>query len=139
MRRRSFVLIVATSLIVGGVIFYWKFAERDEQKRRLEYQRITQHYSDVLKPGMTRAEVENLLRSRKQAFTRFCCVGKRQTPYADEVKLGEGTRKGQWPCTATNIYIDLEFEATEPHSETEARDSDRLLRVIPGEGMQPCL
>ena len=64
--------MLRTSRAVHG----WKLrrpgTERKE-KREAAYQAKLLSYSDVLKPGMTRKNVEDFLRGKDVAFGQLCC------------------------------------------------------------------
>ena len=141
MKKHWFALATTVVLLVAaGFVLYPRFAQRAEQKRQAEYQHITESYSDALRQGMSRAEVEAYIRSRKQTFTQMCCVGAIRNAWADLIKIGEAKSPTlKWPCTGTNIYVAFEFDASEPPSTPKATDSDRLLSVTLFQQPQPCL
>src|SRR5262249_12960824 len=141
MKKHLFALATTVVfLVAAGFVLYPRLARRAEEKRQVEYQHITESYSDELKQGMNRAEVEAYIRSRKQTFSQMCCVGASRNAWADLIKIGEGTSPtAKWPCTGTNIYVAFEFDASEPRSTPKAADSDRLLSVTLFQQPQPCL
>jgi len=137
-KKRWAVLLGAVLLIAGGAIFiHNNLARRAEQKRQIDYRRITTEYSDALKRGTNRAEVETYIRSRGQSFQQMCCVGTRRDAWADLIKIGE--ENAPWYCSKNNVYVAFEFDAPEPRSTTKALDNDRLLSVTLYQRLEECL
>src|SRR5947208_1970697 len=109
--KRWLVFVVAIGAIVcvfvGTRIVRGKRAQRD---RDVVYQRTLRSYSEVLRPGMTRREVEDYLRTRSVSFLQMCCVDQKDSSknvYDDLAKIGE--EDAPWYCSEKNIYIAFEF------------------------------
>jgi hypothetical protein len=65
-------------------------------------------YSQHLKPGMTRKEVEDYFRSNKIAFAQMCCIQPHKThPLDDLVKVG--TQHFPIPCGDQSYYVAFIF------------------------------
>src|SRR5260370_36476145 len=62
-------------------------AQSAMEKREAAYQTKLQSYSDVLKPGMTRKNVEDYLREKGVAFGQLCCIDEKSA-FADLVYIG---------------------------------------------------
>jgi hypothetical protein len=107
-----------------------------QQKREAAYQAKLQTYSDVLKPGMTRKNVEEYLRAKGVAFGQYCCIDE-QSAYADLVTIGK--EKHPWYCEAHNVYIAFQFAAVEPHKSGAAFDSDALKSITIYHKLEGCL
>ena len=90
---------------------YWKEQAREARERT--YQSTLGVYSNDLKPGLTRKNVEAYLRERRLDFERMCCVG-RSSYYADLVKIGE--EAASWYCSDEYVYMAFEFAAVKPHT-----------------------
>jgi Resolvase, N terminal domain len=56
--------------------------------RELQYRSVVKQYSDRLKPGMSRIEVETYLRSNDHAFRQMCRIGVERDAWADLVNYG---------------------------------------------------
>ena len=123
------ILVLATGIRDAG-------GQSAQQKREAGYQARLQSYSDILKPEMTRKNVEDYLRTKGVAFTRLCCIDERSA-YADLVKIG--TEKHPWYCEAHNVYIAFQFAAADPHKVVEAYDSDTLKRITIFHHLDGCL
>jgi hypothetical protein len=95
-----------------------------EQKREAVYQAAVQSYSEVLKPGMTRKDVENYLRAKGTPYVTTCCVVERS---ASTVLVRIGKEKHPWYCSEHVVYIAFVL-IDEPHS--EARNSNRPSDVL---------
>jgi hypothetical protein len=111
-------------------------AQSKREKREAAYQTKLQSYSDVLKPGMTRKNVEDYLRAKGVAFGQICCIEERSA-YADIVTIGK--EKHPWHCEAHNVYIAFQFAAVEPHKGWEAYDSDTLKSITVFHKLEGCL
>jgi hypothetical protein len=107
-----------------------------KQKREAGYQTKLQSYSDVLKPGMTRKNVEDYLRAKSAAFGQLCCIDERSA-LADLVKIGK--EKHPWYCEEHIVYIAFQFAAVEPHKGWEAYDSDTLKTITIFHKLEGCL
>ena len=63
---------------------------RAQTQPEATYQSIVEPYSKTFKPGMTRKEVENNLRTKNARFQQTCCFEGRRTP-DDLVKIGSSS------------------------------------------------
>src|SRR5262249_29974045 len=75
------VLIIAALGAMGfGVRFGLRHQMelRTKREREARYQAALVSYTNALKPGMKRQEVEDLLRARKVEFRQLCCVEQHQ-------------------------------------------------------------
>jgi hypothetical protein len=113
-----------------------------QKKREAAYQKILHLYQQVLKPGMTRKDVEEYLRANGKTFRQLCCIhfksgGKHS--WDDEVKIGQ--EDPPWFCGENNVYIGLEFgDSEKPHDEfSRADDSDTLQSVSLSHQLEVCL
>jgi hypothetical protein len=94
-------------------------------RRNAQYRRALKAYSEVLRPGMKRSEVENyFIMSKYVSFDRSCCVGPKQGAFDDLVEIGH--EKAGWVCQEQFVYVAFEFSAVEPNKKWVA-DSDRLV------------
>src|SRR5437899_486807 len=64
------------------------------KKREAAYQSALQAYTQNLKPGLTRKEVESYLRAKGTRLTQMCCVDEDVSAFADLVKVGEEDAPG---------------------------------------------
>ena len=94
-------------------------------------------YSELFKPGMTRADVEGSLNDRNTRFLRMCCVKEKRTALAVLVKIGSD--KKPWYCSEHNIYVAFEFDAVTPPQFTSSLPSDVLQRVSIFHWYEGCL
>jgi len=105
-------------------------AQSAKEKRETAYQANLQSYSDVLKPGMTRKNVEDYLRAKSVPFRQPFYLDERSkyaSAYSDLVKIGKD--KHPWYCGERNVYVAFEFTAVEPHKGSAAYDSDTLRSI----------
>jgi hypothetical protein len=80
-------------------------------------------YKEVLRPGITRKEVEDYLRAQKTTFTQTCCDN---AAFSTMVRIGE--RPKPWFCSSWGVYVAFQFTSTEPdrYPIRPASDSDVL-------------
>ena len=109
-----------------------------ERTRQIGYDKILREYSSLLKPGMSRAEVERYLKGRNLAYVQRCCIRAPRQVWADLVKIG--TEKAPWFCNNSNVYVAMEFSNTEPHdAPVGGWDTDRLESVTLYPQLEQCL
>jgi hypothetical protein len=128
---RCFVLLV---LFTAGS--YDARGQSAKEKREAAYQAKLQSYSDVLKPGMTRKNVEDYLRAKGVAFGQLCCIDEKSA-FADLVYIGK--EKHPWYCEKHNVFIAFQFAAVELHKGWEAYDSDTLKSITVFHKFEGCL
>jgi hypothetical protein len=75
-RRPSALLIVLglAVMFVLGVAGLFVKAQIQKHRRETEYQAIAGQYSQALRLGATRQQVEDYLRGKNVRFSRMCCV-----------------------------------------------------------------
>jgi hypothetical protein len=116
-------------------------AEMKAQKRReVAYQASLRSYQQVLKPGMTRKEVEAYLHGKNISFSQMCCAGKNSKNSLDDLaKIGE--EKAPWFCSENNIYVAFQFTDHPEQKETrlQASDLDTLHAVTIFRWLEGCL
>jgi hypothetical protein len=98
----------AAVLSLVAVRSYIKSTE--QQSREAVYESKVRAYSEAFKPGLSRNEVEALLRGRGEGFLQLCCIGEERFAYADLVKIGE--EAAPWICSKQDVYVALEFRAS---------------------------
>ena len=128
MRVLALVLLLTTACETWG--------QSAQKKREAAYQVKLQSYSDVLKPGMTRKNVEDYLRGKGVAYGQLCCIDEKSA-YADLVYIGK--EKHPWYCEKHSVYIAFQFAAVEPHKFSEAYDSDTLKSITVFHKLDGCL
>ena len=114
----------------------------EQEKRELVYRGILQSYQQVLKPGMTRKEVEDYLRAKNKNFRQMCCIDFKsgmKHSWDDEMKIGQ--EDPPWFCGENNVYVGFEFsDSAQPHGEFwQADDSDILKSVTLRHQLEICL
>jgi hypothetical protein len=107
-----------------------------QKKREAAYQATLQSYSDVLKPGMARKQVEDSLRSKGVRFQQLCCI-EEGSAFADMVKIG--TEKHPWYCSEHDVHVAFQFVAAGPHTLPMAHDADTLKSIIIFHKLEGCL
>jgi hypothetical protein len=111
--------------------------KRAQEKREITYQSALRSYSEVLKPGMTRREVEDYLRAKNIDFSQMGWVEDERTAYADLTKIGK--EHAPWYCEHHNVYVAFQFAAVEAHKPAEARDLDALKKITIFHWLEGCM
>lgn len=124
--------LVVASLIFFGVRYEMKVrAEaRAQTKREIDYQTALRSFSQILKPGMARKEVEAYFHARNIDFVRTCCVSPtvRKHSLDDLVKIGK--EPAPWFCRENNAYLAFEFIDQGQHGKVlDSNDADTLKAV----------
>jgi hypothetical protein len=139
-RLRALILVLLVVVLGAGALrLIWvKRSAMQAQQRELAYQLALQSYSEALKPGITRKDVEDYLRGKNKAFSQSCCMEQaRSNAWDDLTKIGE--ERSPWYCSKHNVYIGFAFVGTKPHFVPEAHDSDTLTAVRIFHAMEGCL
>jgi len=130
---RRWHLYLATSIIALVVALgVWHVREeRAQQRREFAYRKSLRSYSEVLRTGTTRKQVENYFSSRNIPFRQLCCVSVKEFSkgvddyaYDDLVKIGQ--EDVPWVCRANNVYIAFQFFGSGRDSSATARPADTL-------------
>ncbi len=130
--------VVVVALVLIGI--HNARQKRSQQERDVAYQTALRSYSEVIKPGMTRSEVEGLLHARNKVFRQMCCVDikKPMGVWDDLIKIAQDDPP--WICSEKNIYIALQFAGTRPQAApTSAEPSDTLTAVTLYPHLEGCL
>ena len=139
-RRRALILVLLLVVLGVGVLRprWVKRRAMQAQERELAYQFALRSYSEALKLGISRKDVEDYLRGKSKAFSQRCCMEQaRSNAWDDLTKIGE--ERSPWYCSKHNVYIGFAFVSTESHFVPEAHDSDTLTAVTIFHAMEGCL
>jgi len=144
MRRWYFYLAIVIGVLVVAFGVWHAVQERARQRREVEYQSTLRSYSEALKTGMSRKQVEEYLSAKKLPFGQLCCVsvkefsrGVHDNAYDDLVKIGQ--EDAPWFCSENNVYIALQFLGSQKDSLPGAEPSDRLKDVTIYHKLDGCL
>jgi hypothetical protein len=139
-------LYLATMIAVLVVAFGVRhvFEERAQRRREAEYQMTLRSYSELLRTGMTRKQVEEYLSGKKVLFRQMCCVSVKEfsrgvydNAYDDLVKVGQ--EDVPWFCSENNVYIAFQFLGSQKDSLSGAEPSDTLKDVTVYHKLDGCL
>jgi hypothetical protein len=113
-RWTAITTILASNVITCAVVWFVlnRFEKQYERvgvsHREAIYQSILQSYNVSAKIGMTRAQVEDSLRT---SGVQFSNIGLEQgAPYADFTKIGFET--GPWYCTGYDFFVAFHFDGS---------------------------
>ena len=119
LKNQRWVALFAVIAAICVLVPFARFARREAQ-----YVRSLNAFSNVLKPGMKRSEVETYLKSRNVEFSRMCCSGAKLNAMDDIVEVWH--EKAGLICVERSVYVAFQFAAVEPNDKWVA-DSDRLV------------
>jgi hypothetical protein len=123
-------LLVAVGLLALGIRHGLKVQQK--RKREAAYQSALLSYMQVLKPGMTRKEVEDYLRARNVDFARNCCVvGIQPHPkhsLDDITKVGE--ESAPWFCSEHYVFVAFQFEDYGEYKSILGADDKDILKSV---------
>jgi len=135
--------LLVLAVFIGLIAFVcWRVStKRAQQRREAAYQVVLRSYLDILKPGMTRKEVEDYLHSQGSKIARMCCVERKelaQSVYDDLIKIGQ--EDAPWFCSEKNIYVAFQFSGLKQNGPAgEANPSDKLNSVTLYRRLEGCL
>ena len=115
--------------------------KRAQEKREVAYQRTLHSYSDILRPGLSRTELEDYLKSKDIRFRQMCCVNRKalsQNVYDDLVKIGQ--EDAPWFCSENNVYIAFQFAGQRTNASWPAAvANDRLTDISIFRWLESCV
>ena len=133
-----FLCVVALAVVVSIGVRYW-FKKQAQNSREAAYRLQLLSYTQDLKTGMTRKEVEDYLRANKIEVRQMCCVADElytRHSWDDLVKIGE--EEVPWFCRGNNVYVAFRF-ADYDKSERQDNDLDVLKSVAIYHELEGCL
>ena len=139
MKRLITLILVTVVLAVVGFAVRYRLKEDAEEeahrKREASYELSRREYSQALRSGMKRKEVEDYIRKKNLPVLRMCCVSANKS---DLIKLGQDG--ANWFCGESNVYVALQFEDHGSHDAyREANDSDTLSQITIFHWADTCL
>jgi len=121
--------LILVALVAFGVRHVLE--KRAQRKRQVEYEKTLRSYSEDLRTGMTRKDVEDYLSAKNVPFRHMCCANRRKFSYSvydDLVKIG--SEDAPWFCSEKNVYVALEFVGPERHSIGASAEPNDTLNTI---------
>jgi hypothetical protein len=123
-------LLVGVGLLVLGIRHALKLQAK--RKREAAYQSALLSYTQVLKAGMTRKEVEDYLRARNVGFSQMCCVvGIQVHPkhsLDDIAKVGQ--EDAPWFCSEHYVFVAFQFEDHGQYKSILGADDKDILKSV---------
>jgi hypothetical protein len=136
-RKKITIGVVSLMLVaIGSASFYWIHSLISEANKGVQplskehdaaYQSKLRYYAEILKPTMTRNQVEDYLDSRAIKYTKnFCCIDEQSTAILVEL----GKEKPPWYCSEYGVYLVLHFSAPYSRQSMSREGGQDLLREI---------
>jgi len=142
MRRWRYLsgLLVVAAFCAGIARYAWvRHARKTAYQsavREAAYQSALRSYSDDLKPGTRRKDVENYLRAKGVPVIQMGGrSGRSDLTRSDLTKIGR--EDAPWYCSEYNVYVMFKFDATDPTGILS--DSDHLKEVTIFRWLEGCL
>jgi hypothetical protein len=139
-------MIIAAAAIVATSLWFAEHVRnrRKAAVREARYQAILRRYSDDLKVGMNRDEVERYLETSGAQFRQMCCVANLRGQYVslngaawdDLVKIGD--ESPPFFCGENNVYIAFEFNPKAQGELSGTNRSDSLKKVSISHELERC-
>jgi hypothetical protein len=111
MKRILVRMLVGLAALVFVLGIRFEVKRRAARKREAGYQLVLREYTEVLKPGMKRKEVEDYLRTKNAKLRQNCCVDSSESSkrhsWDDLTKIGE--EDAPWFCSEHNVYVAFQF------------------------------
>jgi len=140
MKRILLLTLVLLTLGLGVLAVRSRLLKKQAQTRReVAYQSNLRSYTQVLKPGMTRKEVEDYFRAEDIEFRQMCCVADELSTrhsWDDLIKIGE--EDVPMFCRGNNVYVAFRFNDYD-NSERQDNDLDTLKSVTIYHELEGCL
>ena len=141
MMQRSLVLVLGPllfALVAGDGCASANRTARLAEQRETFYQASLRSYSEVLRLGMTRKDVEAYLQGKGKAFKQMCCIERSpKNAYDDLTKIG--AENHPWYCDKHNVYIGFQFVSAGSHTFPKADESDTLTKITVYHRLEGCL
>lgn len=141
------VLIVSLATVAVGLIglgMRYELKQREQARRQADYQKALTGYTQALKPGMTRRQVEQYIERKGAHFSQTCCVDPREAvkrhTWDDLVKIGQ--EEHPWFCSEHDVYIAFQFvdyEQGQTGFGMKDNDLDKLRAITIYHTLEGCL
>jgi hypothetical protein len=136
--RRSLIVIIALIIVVASILVVRSIqkAKRHEE-HQAQYQAVLAKYSQALKSGVTRKQVEDYLRVQNVKFGQQCCNDEHHV-FATVVRVGQ--EDPPLGCSSLGVVF-FEFTAVEPerYPIRPPSDGDILIELHLGTQGETCL
>ena len=136
-------LVIIASLVLAAIcVFSIRYGLARHTRRKLEaarrvgYEQILASYSNEVRLGTNRKQVEEDFRAKGTIFRQICRI-QASTTVSDLIKIGE--EDVPWFCSEHNIYVAFQFSPTDSHAALESDDSDELTKIILHPMLEGCL
>ena len=98
-------------------------AKQKEQQRQASYRAKVDAYRSILKPGISREQVEAYLRQTGAPYQRTCCEA---GVFSDLARIGH--EAPGWVCRSWDVYVEFSFASTD-EKEAAAAPEDTLKQI----------
>ena len=111
-------------------------AQSRKQKREARYQVALNSYSDLVKIGASRKEVEAILQSKNTTFSQICCV-EPGTAFSDLIAIGK--EKHPWYCSTHTVYVAIVYVAVAPNTSRHINENDIVQKLTIWHHLDSCM
>jgi hypothetical protein len=135
-------ILVVVTLSAGVLAVRYERRKTEEKKREASYQSTLTTYTQALKPGITRKEVEDYLRKKNLSWGQICCVDSTETSsrHSMDYLVLIGREDPPWFCSENNVYVAFEFDDRGVHGpHWDNNDADELKTIKVWHHLDGCL
>jgi hypothetical protein len=108
------IILALLALMAIGIVAFGvhRRSEMNAKKNReAAYETKLRSFTEVLKPGMTRKQIEDYFHANNVSYSEECCVAFDRSvirnSYDDLVKIGQ--EDVPWYCSENDVYIAFQF------------------------------
>jgi len=124
--RKPILGLVLVAVSVFAIYRVWE--KREQEKREAIYQETLRKYSESLKPGMTRRQVEGYFDGINLKPQHMCCVSQDRGAWDDLVQIGK--EDAPWFCNGSNVYVAFQFASRHERHPMPVADPTDILRAV---------
>lgn len=144
-KRWARLILLLAFVALAAISVHYGFKKRGQRRREIAYEAALVSLNQVLKPGMSRRQVESYLRMKNKPFQQTCCTTvsaiRSKHSWDDLVRVGQ--EDAPWFCSQNDVYIAFEFEGFPAVFENSRfrgpDDNDRLQSIALYHRLEGCL
>lgn len=140
-RRRVLVLSLGGIAMMACVVVLVQMRRNTmARQREAQYEAARRSYSEVLRMGVTRKEVESYLRGKGTPFQQLCCMPPVEGGRALDDLTKIGAEPHPWNCHEHNVYVGFTFVPLGPRlSDPTSSDTHTLTGIRIFHRLENCL
>src|SRR5437870_5497043 len=105
MKRWRLLVAILAVVALSALGLRHVLERRAQQRRDAAYQLALRAYEEVLRPGMTRKQVDDYLRAKSVELRLMCCVDPQESKSVWDELVKIGQEDAPWFCSENNVYV----------------------------------